>query len=221
MQYQSTESPNRLHPLVAVASVSVALVSLLGIAAITGVLPNSHGSVNPTADLNAYPNAYPNTVASTNPAMMQTGANADRSSAPVRYMTPDGQLLEPVANTQLVRPIQRVSAAQPERIDYQPAPAVHHKVVHQKVVHHYVQNDYPVQTRTIYQQPTYVSQQSPTQTYLSDMHPVGTGVGAVVGGLVGNQIGGGNGKKLATVAGVLLGGYTGNEVAHNRNPLPW
>ncbi len=34
---------NRIHPLVAVAAVSVTLVSALGIAAITGVLPNSHG----------------------------------------------------------------------------------------------------------------------------------------------------------------------------------
>lgn len=34
---------NRIHPLVAAAAVSVTLVSGLGIAAMTGVLPNSHG----------------------------------------------------------------------------------------------------------------------------------------------------------------------------------
>lgn len=38
------QTSNRIHPLVAVAAVSVTLVSALGIAAITGVLPNSHGS---------------------------------------------------------------------------------------------------------------------------------------------------------------------------------
>ena len=43
----------------------------------------------------------------------------------------------------------------------------------------------------------------------------------MVGGLLGNQVGGGNGKKVATVAGALMGGYAGNEVAHNRNPLAW
>jgi uncharacterized protein YcfJ len=37
-------------------------------------------------------------------------------------------------------------------------------------------------------------------------------VGAVVGGLLGNQIGGGNGKKIATVAGAVGGGYAGNQV---------
>ncbi len=38
------QTKTRIHPLIAVAAVSVTLVSALGIAAITGVLPNSHGS---------------------------------------------------------------------------------------------------------------------------------------------------------------------------------
>jgi len=41
---------------------------------------------------------------------------------------------------------------------------------------------------------------------------VGTGLGAVVGGLLGNQIGGGNGRVLATVAGAAAGGYAGNQI---------
>ena len=36
--------------------------------------------------------------------------------------------------------------------------------------------------------------------------------GAVVGGLLGNQVGKGNGKTVATVAGAAAGGYAGNEV---------
>ena len=41
---------------------------------------------------------------------------------------------------------------------------------------------------------------------------VGIVGGAVVGGLLGNQVGGGNGKKLATVGGAVAGGFAGNEV---------
>jgi len=41
---------------------------------------------------------------------------------------------------------------------------------------------------------------------------LGIAAGAVVGGLLGNQVGGGNGRKLATVAGAVGGGYAGNEV---------
>jgi outer membrane lipoprotein SlyB len=49
----------------------------------------------------------------------------------------------------------------------------------------------------------------------------GTGVGAVIGGLVGglagNQVGGGDGKKIATVAGVIGGAVVGNKIEGNRN----
>ena len=49
----------------------------------------------------------------------------------------------------------------------------------------------------------------------------GTGIGAVaggvVGGLLGNQIGGGNGKKVATAAGVVGGAVLGNKIEKDRN----
>lgn len=41
---------------------------------------------------------------------------------------------------------------------------------------------------------------------------VGTGLGAVIGGLLGNQVGGGSGRVLATVAGAAAGGYAGNRI---------
>ena len=51
---------------------------------------------------------------------------------------------------------------------------------------------------------------------VKDEHKVaGTAIGAVVGGLVGNQFGGGGGKKVATVAGAAAGGYAGNKVQGN------
>jgi len=40
----------------------------------------------------------------------------------------------------------------------------------------------------------------------------GTLVGAVAGGIVGNQFGGGRGRAVATVAGALIGGIVGNQV---------
>ena len=51
-----------------------------------------------------------------------------------------------------------------------------------------------------------------------DQHRIaGTAIGAVVGGLLGNQVGGGKGKTLATVAGAVGGGYAGNKIEeHNQ-----
>ena len=41
---------------------------------------------------------------------------------------------------------------------------------------------------------------------------MGTATGAIIGGVLGNQVGGGTGKKVATVAGAAAGGYAGNKI---------
>lgn len=46
---------------------------------------------------------------------------------------------------------------------------------------------------------------------------VGAIGGAVVGGLLGNQIGGGSGRKAATVLGAVGGGYAGHAIEKNAN----
>jgi uncharacterized protein YcfJ len=43
----------------------------------------------------------------------------------------------------------------------------------------------------------------------------GTAIGAVVGGLLGNQIGAGGGRTVATVGGAAAGGYAGNQIQKN------
>ena len=46
----------------------------------------------------------------------------------------------------------------------------------------------------------------------------GTVVGALVGGALGNQVGGGNGRKAATAAGLIGGGLIGRRIDENNNP---
>jgi uncharacterized protein YcfJ len=43
----------------------------------------------------------------------------------------------------------------------------------------------------------------------------GTIIGAVAGGVLGNQVGGGRGQTVATVAGAAAGGYAGNKIQEN------
>ncbi|HEX7813890.1 MAG TPA: glycine zipper 2TM domain-containing protein [Dyella sp.] len=50
-----------------------------------------------------------------------------------------------------------------------------------------------------------------------DQHQIaGMAIGAVGGGLLGHQIGGGKGKTLATVGGAVAGGYAGKKVQENQ-----
>jgi uncharacterized protein YcfJ len=55
------------------------------------------------------------------------------------------------------------------------------------------------------------------QAPVSDQNQIaGTAAGAVIGGVLGNQVGGGNGKKAATVLGAIAGGVVGKKVQSNR-----
>jgi uncharacterized protein YcfJ len=53
---------------------------------------------------------------------------------------------------------------------------------------------------------------APRQAEAHGPNYVGIGTGAVIGGLLGNQVGKGKGRTLATIAGAIGGGYIGNEV---------
>lgn len=62
---------NRIHPLMAGAAVSVILVSLLGIAAITGVLPTSHATAGAPSTVQTTPMAAQALVAAPIPSSAQ------------------------------------------------------------------------------------------------------------------------------------------------------
>jgi len=157
-QIDGNSSPiSRIHPLVAVAAASVIVVSLLGAAAITGVLPNSQANV-PTA-LSASEQAH---------AKETTTAAVPQKSS--------------IKHVHVQQAPTKVASASnvPARAPAEKAPV----------------------------------QAAPAKQY----SPVGIGIGAAIGGLLGNQVGSGDGKTLATIAGAVGGGYVGNEIAKKQNP---
>lgn len=214
MQTLSTATPTRLHPLAIAAAASVTVVSLVGAAAILGWLPSSHGSGVPDGALTSSVSQPVGLMASPVLAPVPAVVAAPVQVSATRFQTADGRVFEQV------NPVGSGVVAQPAYTAPKP-------VVHKKVVHHYVERSAPSYQREYVRESSSsspsssYSAQHPVRSYVSDMSPVGTGIGAVVGGVLGHQVGGGNGKKIATVAGALLGGYAGNEVAHDRNPLPF
>ncbi len=50
---------------------------------------------------------------------------------------------------------------------------------------------------------------------------VGAVAGALIGGALGNQVGAGDGKKVATVAGAVAGGFAGNAIEKNNMDRTW
>src|SRR5471032_1849035 len=47
---------------------------------------------------------------------------------------------------------------------------------------------------------------------MGNKQTVGTGAGALIGGILGSKVGGGSGKLWATGAGALLGAFAGSEI---------
>lgn len=187
---ETSTSSNRIHPLVAAASVSVILVSAVGVAAMTGMLPNSHSSSAPATVATVPPPPVIETpVAAQTPApseaKAETKAQATDKETVKRASAPTAEKAAPrptsTASTQPRTP----SYADNSRVTAQ-APAICYDCGRVESVN------------------AIQAQGEPTG--------VGMIAGGVIGGLLGNQVGGGNGRKVATVAGAVGGGYAGHQI---------
>lgn len=180
----------RIHPLVAGAAISVMLVSLTGVAAITGLIPNSHSTASP-AGTPVAASAGAATAAASPAALVESKTESkaeskdEESPAPAAKSAPAEKRSYAPRTAQAPQP-------QPRRTYSEPAP----RVVQAPAICHSCGR---VESVQVIEQPAQPS-------------GVGMVAGAVLGGVLGNQVGGGSGRKIATVAGAVGGGYAGNEI---------
>jgi uncharacterized protein YcfJ len=190
---------SRIHPLMAAAAVSVIVVSLAGTAAVTGLLPSSHGA----------PEAIP-----TNTALMAPGYGTTGMPVAAQGNAFQGaqQGVQPVQAAYGQAYAQPLAAAQPA-----PAPVVIEKTIIKEVPVHTktTSHAHAVRHNTSYARNDGYYAPAPAPRPAQPNY-VAIGTGAVIGGLVGNQVGSGNGRKLATVAGIIGGGMLGNQIANGR-----
>lgn len=190
-----------LHPALMIAAVSVTALSLAGVAKLTGVLP----------DFGAKPTAVTETVAS-QPALQEAPP-----SAPVakREAEPAPAAAEAPAAAPSPRPAHQTSRPTSTREHGHPAPAV-------------VKNVPPPADAAPAPPPVSPRQTADTAPpvcrdcgVIERIEPIqqkgeGSGIGAVggaiLGGVLGHQVGEGSGKQLARIGGAVLGGFAGNEV---------
>ena len=191
------------HPMMIAAAIAVILFCLAGTAAIMGWIPNSIGGASATGELTP----------------------SDRAALASRLADTD----RPITDTERDR--ERTRAGQFER-DRQLAMRERESDLVQQRELDQLQRDRAI-VPAVQQQPMRLAQAD------SNIHQVascsncgrvtsvraiktraqGSGVGAaggaILGGLLGNQVGGGNGRKLATVAGAVGGAVVGNQVEGN------
>jgi outer membrane lipoprotein SlyB len=160
------KTAGRLHPLMAIAAVSVIALSAVGIAAITGVLPSSHGTSSPA-------NSAPVSTVTND-----TGAPSPTSNFPPPNTPP------PASST--------YASAVPPPVNGQGVGA-------------------PPGAMPICNS---CGRVEAIRTVEQHAKPSGVGAvaGALLGGVIGNRFGGGNGRVLTTVGGAVGGGIAGNEI---------
>ncbi|WP_317204862.1 glycine zipper 2TM domain-containing protein [Janthinobacterium sp.] len=178
MNSTTIQTASRIHPLMAGAAISVTVLSLVGAAAIAGLLPTSRGAVAP-ADTAMTANSAPSAASLAQNAPQTAPAPVAHKPRVVHHTT---QVAQASRSYNDERPYQQPAERQErQERQYQQAPQA----------------------------------AAPAQT-----NYVGIGTGAVIGGLLGNQVGGGRGKALATIAGVIGGGMLGNEAQKQIQQAP-
>ncbi|MDB5917815.1 MAG: hypothetical protein JWR40_2049 [Massilia sp.] len=193
---------NTHHPMMIIAAIAVVLFCLAGTAAIMGWIPSSVGGNNAAGrgDLTE--------------ADRQALAAKMDAQAPYQQPAPVRQLAAAPASVQNF-------PAEPRQAQTYATPA--------RPVRNYEPEPRPVQREAAYR-PVEVAAAAPAKNRCSNCGNVesireintraqGSGVGAaggaILGGLLGNQIGGGHGRQLATVAGAVGGAVVGNQVEGN------
>ena len=196
----NTQTVKTTHPLVIIAAISVAVFSLVGSAAILGWIPNSRGT----------PAAAPETMSEAVTAHKLAASTAvevpkaEPRPAPVRRAAVQAPKLKPVqiASAPVEAPVSVRNDPAPA---VQPAPVIRSEPVAAK----YEPVAEPAR-RQCYECGTIESVRETEKP--AETNGIGIGVGAVAGGLLGHQMGRGNGNTAMTVLGAIGGAIAGHQV---------
>ena len=201
----STPPTRKQHPLLVAAALAVLLFCLIGTAAILGWIPSSIGG-NANRQLNEADRAA---LAASMPAAGQTAPLAP--AAAMAQPGPQGPAYPavPAAPSQQLAQGYGPAPAPAYAPEPEPEPAPAPRTAAKSK---------PVQVAAA--EPKWCGNCGNVESVRAiKQRAQGSGLGAaggaVLGGLLGNQIGGGHGRQLATVAGAVGGAVVGNQVEGN------
>jgi outer membrane lipoprotein SlyB len=198
-----TTTTKSMHPLTAIAAVSVTLFSLAGIGAITGLIPTSHGQSAQIQTTTPNPQAVKSATA-TQPAETPTVTTTTVSAH------------QPVAHK--VAASHARAMEQPARRAEEPM-----KTVKDEAPVNIAQNDpaprYEPAPRAEPARPACYNCGVIETVREIEKKGAGTGLGAVAGGVaggvLGHQTGAGHGRDAMTVLGAIGGAFAGNAIEKN------
>lgn len=189
------------HPMMIIAAIAVILFCLAGTAAIMGWIPSSIGGASSSGELTASDRAALASRLADSDRPLTDQADRERELA-LRDRERDLTLQREreLADQRAIELRERNLAMAPAA---NPRPAM------------LAQADAPVARKPAVCGNCGRVESVRTIRQRAEGSGVGAAGGAILGGLLGNQVGGGNGRKLATVAGAVGGAVVGNQVEGN------
>ena len=196
------QSISKTHPMIVVAAVAVLLTCLLAIGVMTGIVPSPMNRGADTQELTTGPGP-PGTTGTPTPATTSSATTTMRES------TPSG-----TTTTRESRTVTRAPAPERERERErrvaERAPAAASGATAGSGASQSVAGAGPAAPAVCTNCGTVTSVRAVTQQGEAGL--IGPAAGALIGGVIGNQIGDGSGRKIATVIGAGAGAATGTEI---------
>lgn len=204
-------TPNRpgLHPMLWVAAASITAVSLAGVAKLTGLLPDFSKSAQPEVAANGpaqpvKPLEAPPPIAAAEPTPAPAPVieqKPEPAAAKAEHAAPAKPA--PVKAKPHPKPAQ-AATGYPPPADATPAPAN-------------APAPGEIARRRVVDAPAPICHDCGVIEHIEAVQQKGEGSGlgavggAILGGILGNQVGEGSGKQIARIGGAVLGGVAGNE----------
>lgn len=227
------ETP-KMHPMMWVATVAVTLFSLVGIGAITGIIPKAGSEATPPKTL--YSDSTPSTPGvAPIPQAVTANAPAAAPQPTSQSSQPAGKaavLAPPPAPTAIAKPAamaenipqpSKPKAAPHAPASSRPATAV---TAPKPALYGPPADALPAPSNAAPPPAPVVHQVCRDCGVIETIRGIqsqgqSTGIGAIAGGILGgvlgNQVGGGHGREVATVAGAVAGGLAGNQIERNQH----
>ncbi|WP_374264493.1 glycine zipper 2TM domain-containing protein [Zoogloea sp.] len=198
-----------LHPMLWVAAASVTAVSLAGVAKLTGVLPDFGKPAQTETAVVAAP-AVPAPAMPERPAATPPLVATAPSPPAVEPSAPRHEAAKPAASTPHPKPAPHrsppaVAERTPPPADAIPAPPDSPAPAESRASRRVVDAPPPICRDCGVIENIEAIQQK------GEGSGIGAVGGAILGGVLGHQVGEGSGKQLARIGGAVLGGLAGNE----------
>lgn len=207
-----------LHPMIWLATGAITVFSLTGIAVLTGLLPIPRQAIEPTPTASLSTASAPVTAASVPVPLAAASEPISASSAPLAAASNPAAAPEKLAQAeeQKTAPQAKISKSSKSSTAKRTGTS---KTSQAKTHSSKASSDSaPLHPETATTEVPRICEQCGVIEQIRTVQAKGQGTGlgavggAVVGGVLGNQVGKGSGRTAARIGGAILGGLAGNEV---------